>query len=372
MQRYLVLNGPNLNLLGTRDPAIYGFETLDDVEDACRRWGAELGVEIDAVQTNHEGVLIDTLHEARHTHQGVIFNPGAYTHTSYALADAVTAIGVPTVEVHISNVEEREPWRRTSLIRPACVATVYGRGIDGYRWAMRHLFHRHEWPFETVRYADHEDGVMDLRRPKGDGRRVGVVLVHGGFWRHMWTRDTMEGIAIDLARRGYLVANVEYRRVGTGGGWPDSVEDVAAAVEHLMGIEPMARLAVVGHSAGGHLAVMAGTRTSVTFLPVALAGVLDIEQAVAEDVGAGAVGAFLDDADPSDASPVRVAARVETVVVHGTDDDRVPISQSRAYAAANPRCELVELPAVGHFEFLERSDAAWMRVATLLSERLRL
>jgi 3-dehydroquinate dehydratase II len=365
--RYLVLNGPNLNLLGLRDPAVYGSTTLEEVEDLCRGWGAELEVEIDTHQTNHEGELIDRLHASRESHDGVVFNPGAFSHTSYALHDAIDAIAVPTVEVHISNVAEREEWRRTSVVRPACVATMYGRGVDGYRWAIRHLTHRREWEFETMRYADHSDTEMDVRLPSGEGPHPAVVLVHGGFWRHMWTRDTMDGLAIDLARRGYLTANVEYRRVGTGGGWPRTVQDVASAIEAVAGRRDVSSVAAIGHSAGGQLVLMAARFTETSFLPISLGGVLDLEMAIADDVGGGAPLQFLGTTEAAVASPTASAADVPAVAVHGVDDDRVPVVQSRSFAAVNHRCELVELDGVGHFEFLERSDPAWLRVTELLA-----
>lgn len=370
MQRYLVLNGPNLNLLGTREPDIYGTTTLAELDEACRGWGAELNVEIDTAQSNHEGSLIDRLHEARDS-AGVIFNPGAYTHTSYALHDAIEAIEAPTVEVHISNVEEREPWRKVSVVRPACVGTIYGRGVDGYRWGIRHLFHRNEWDVDAVRYADHAAGVIDVRRPATPGPHPAVVLVHGGFWRHMWTRDIMDGLAVDLARRGFLSANIEYRRVGSGGGWPATVDDVAAAIAHVSSMPDVNRVAVVGHSAGGHLALMARTRIDTPFLPVAVGAVLDMEAAVAEKLGDEAATAFLGDTPPTEASPSSAAAKGDVVVIHGTGDDRVPVQHARTYARANPDAELLELADVGHFEALERSDPAWLRVVDVLEKRLR-
>ena len=139
MRRVLVLNGPNLNLLGSRRPDVYGSTTLADLERLCAAWGVRLGVEVESFQSNHEGALIDRLHEARGVVDGVVINPGAFTHTSYALHDALEAVEIPAVEVHISNVEEREAWRRTSLTGPACVHRIYGRGIYGYQNALSHL-----------------------------------------------------------------------------------------------------------------------------------------------------------------------------------------------------------------------------------------
>lgn len=370
MQRYLVLNGPNLNLLGTREPDVYGTTTLAELDDACRQWGAELDVEIDTAQSNHEGSLIDRLHDARDS-SGVIFNPGAYTHTSYALHDAIQAIEAPTVEVHISNVEERESWRKISVVRPACVGTIYGRGLDGYRWAIRHLFHRTEWDVDTIRYAGHAEGVIDVRRPVTPGPHAAVVLVHGGFWRHMWTRDIMEGVAIDLARRGFLSANIEYRRVGSGGGWPTTIDDVAAAITHVASLPDVSRVAVVGHSAGGHLALMARARVEAPFLPVVVGAVLDMEAAVARKLGEDAAAAFLGGASAREASPVSAAAKGDVVVVHGTADDRVPVDQAQSYVRANPDAELLELADIGHSEALERSHTAWLQIAEVLERRLR-
>ena len=134
--RVLVVNGPNLNLLGTRRPDVYGTTTLEDLEGMCREWGRTLDLDVVTFQSNHEGALIDRLHEARLDCAGVVINPGALTHSSYALHDAIEAIGLPVVEVHISDTEAREPWRRVSVIRPVVITAVIGKGIDGYREAL--------------------------------------------------------------------------------------------------------------------------------------------------------------------------------------------------------------------------------------------
>lgn len=132
MKKILLLNGPNLNLLGVREPDVYGTVTLEAIECAVAAWGVERGAEVDSFQSNHEGSLVDRLHAARGVYDGIIYNPGAHTHYSYALRDAVSSIDVPTVEVHLSNVDEREPFRRVSVVAPACVAQVKGRGMQGY------------------------------------------------------------------------------------------------------------------------------------------------------------------------------------------------------------------------------------------------
>lgn len=135
-RRVLVLNGPNLNLLGTREPDVYGAATLADIEAMVERRAAELGLEVVFRQSNHEGQLIDWLHEARQTCAGVIFNPGAYTHTSVALHDAIKAIEIPVVEVHLSNPHAREPFRHRSYVSPVARGVIQGFGPHGYVLAL--------------------------------------------------------------------------------------------------------------------------------------------------------------------------------------------------------------------------------------------
>lgn len=133
MKKVLVLHGPNLNLLGAREPGMYGSLTLKEINQKLVNTGQELGLEVTCRQSNHEGELIDTLHKARDWAVGVVFNPGGYTHTSVALRDAVAAIGIPVVEVHLSNVYARESFRHVSLIAPACAGKIAGFGWQSYR-----------------------------------------------------------------------------------------------------------------------------------------------------------------------------------------------------------------------------------------------
>ncbi len=130
--KILVLHGPNLNLLGTREPGVYGTATLAEIDDRLREHAASAGAVVRYHQSNSEGHLIDLLHEARNWADGVVFNPGAYTHTSVALRDAVTAIGLPVVEVHLSNIHTREEFRQRSLIAPACAGQISGFGWRSY------------------------------------------------------------------------------------------------------------------------------------------------------------------------------------------------------------------------------------------------
>lgn len=136
----LVLNGPNLNLLGTREPEVYGAESLEDLETQCETWGADLGVTVTCRQSNHEGNLIEWVHEAASAgFRGIVINPGALTHYSYALRDAISGQPLPVVEVHISNVDAREAFRHTSVTAGVCRGKISGLGFLGYRLAMEYL-----------------------------------------------------------------------------------------------------------------------------------------------------------------------------------------------------------------------------------------
>lgn len=144
MKKILVLNGPNLNLLGTREPAQYGHETLPDVVRLCEEAGAKLGIEVECRQSNHEGALIDWIHEsgrevAAGRLLGVVFNAGAYTHTSVALHDAIKGASVPVIELHISNVHAREAFRHHSFISPVARGIIVGFGVKGYALAIEAL-----------------------------------------------------------------------------------------------------------------------------------------------------------------------------------------------------------------------------------------
>ncbi|AYE86285.1 MAG: type II 3-dehydroquinate dehydratase [Sulfitobacter sp.] len=139
MASVLILNGPNLNLLGTRQPEVYGKTTLADVEALCAAETARLELEMQFAQSNHEGALIDLIHEARGQHAGIILNAGAYTHTSIALMDAIASVELPVVEVHLSNIHARESFRHRSYIAPVAIGQICGFGVHGYVLAIQAL-----------------------------------------------------------------------------------------------------------------------------------------------------------------------------------------------------------------------------------------
>jgi 3-dehydroquinate dehydratase-2 len=362
--RVLVLNGPNLNLLGTREPEVYGSTTLGDLERLIQGWGSDLGIETSFLQTNHEGEIVDAIHGGKDL-DAILINPGALTHTSRAIGDAIGSVGLTAVEVHISNIKQREPWRAQSLVAAACVRSIYGRGVGGYQDALRHLRNRAAMDLETVRYGPHQDNVGDLRSPTVR-EAIGVVtLVHGGLWRQEYERDTTETLAVDLTEAGFVTWNIEYRRTGDGGGWPGSAHDVLTAFDHVSRDETLRSLPIflLGHSAGGHLGLWAGGRRAEEVgLVVGLAPVTDLSAMAASDaVGAGEARGLLDSGAPPRSGPVAG----KTLLVHGEDDEIVPVSHSTRLAG-EARVEVI--PGMGHFPLLDPKREHWQLVVEELGK----
>lgn len=137
--RILVINGPNINMLGIREPEIYGSQTYSQLIDLIKSKAIQLNIDVEFFQSNHEGSIVDAIQEAYGKFDGIVINPAAYTHTSVALLDAVKAVGIPTVEVHISDPDTRDNFRKISYIRQACVKTIKGLGFDGYLMALEYL-----------------------------------------------------------------------------------------------------------------------------------------------------------------------------------------------------------------------------------------
>jgi len=146
---YLVIHGPNLNLLGTREPAVYGSDSLQDINQRLESWADRAGIGLRIIQSNHEGEIIDAIHQAREWAAGIVINPGAYTHYSYAIRDAIAGVALPTIEVHLSNIHAREGFRRRSVIAAACRGQICGLGWLGYRLALEALVHIQEEEADT-------------------------------------------------------------------------------------------------------------------------------------------------------------------------------------------------------------------------------
>lgn len=356
--RFLVINGPNLNLLGTREPDVYGSTTLSDLEALIDRWAGEMESSAETVQSNDEEAIIRLIH----TFDGdaIVINPGAFTHTSHAIADALRGVATPAVEVHISNVKEREPWRAHSVISAACVRTIYGRGEVGYRNAMRHVVNRSAMPFETIRYGPHQDNVGDLRRGGGDL----VVLAHGGLWRQEFERDTTESLAVDLTRRGFDTWNLEYRRIGAGGGWPAVGHDVLTALDSIPRLDVDARrVFLVGHSAGAYSLIWAAQRSRVPVtLHIAMGPMIDIGATVDNgERGAAEAQTLIDSGAPTRLT----TGGVPTVLVHGDADQIVPVE--RTVALASEQGLEHHRSGCDHFSLLDPTKPEWAWVVERLS-----
>lgn len=223
-----------------------------------------------------------------------------------------------------------------------------------------------------IAYGEDPQQVADLGLPAGDGPWPVAVLIHGGFWRSPYDRTLMEPMARDLEGDGWATWNVEYRRVGSGGGVPETLDDVAAALAKLGTVDApldLGRVVAIGHSAGGHLSLWAAGTGALTRV-VALGAVADLGAAARDRIGSDAArefaGARLEEADPMR----RLPTGIPQLLVHGTEDDRVPIAHARSYVeaarAAGDDAELLELPGVGHFEPIDPGSDAWRRIVERL------
>lgn len=356
----LVINGPNLDLLGTREPEIYGSMTLPELEQRVVDWGAGMGVAVETMQVNDEAKIIEAIHTF--SGDGLVINPAALSHTSRAIADALTASEVAAVEVHISNIWERESWRAKSVVSAACVRTIYGRGLTGYRDGLRHLVNRAATEYETVRYGPHPDNVGDLRR--GTSNML-IVLAHGGLWRHEYERDTTESLAVDLTQRGFHTWNLEYRRKGKGGGWPASGHDLMTALDFIpqLGLDVGEVLAVT-HSAGSQLMAWAAPRSATTIgLHVALGALLDLGAVAATgEVGSAETAQMVVEGAAEDTT----TGHIPTILVHGEADQIVPADHVRAYAKRHG-LEL-HMTDTDHFSLLDPSSPEWTWVVDRMAK----
>lgn len=349
--------------------------------DRCGAWAQRTGVAVDIVTPGGVADLRAQLEPGRYAGAVLELTAGA---DNSAVAEAIARADHPVVAVSRGSL----PHGR-SHVETTCTKVISGRGTGGFLWALWHLHALHERPPRTLSYGDHPAQVGDLRLPHRAVRVPIVVLLHGGFWRHEWEHDVMDGIALDLTRRGYATWNVEYRRVGpTGGGWPQSCHDVVRAVTSLVttdGDVDLERLILLGHSAGAQLALRAAAElrsgAPSPALVVALSGMLDLETAARQGVGWGSVEAFLGadcDQDPDvyrDSSPIaNLPVGVPQLLTHGTTDRHVPYPQSEAYheraSAAGDAVELASLEGADHFAVLDPTSDGWVTSAAILERRV--
>jgi acetyl esterase/lipase len=360
---------------------------------ACAEWARELGVEAALTVASDERTLADAVRHARSRADALVIGPGE-SENSAVVAEAVTAAGVPSVAVDLHAV--RAAHTRVAL---AASYAIRGRGIDGYRWALRHLVWAAALPFETHAYGPLDDQVGDLRLPDAPPPHPVVALLHGGGWKEHWTRDLMDGAAVDLTRRGYATWNLEYRRVGPGGGgWPTTFLDVAAGLDALVELSgrhqlDLDRVTVLGHSAGGQLALWSASRSTGDpggaarvrpALVVAIAAVADLVEASRRGlVGGDDIAARLLGGTPETvpdryalASPLeRLPLGVPQLVVQGSRDYLTDLRDlarryvDRATRAGDP-VELLELDAAEHLEVVDASTAAWTAIAERIDERV--
>ncbi len=274
---------------------------------------------------------------------------------------------------------------------------IRGRGVNGYHWAVRSAHYHWHVPPSTIAYGADRDQVGELRVPVGDGPFPVVVLLHGGYWREQWERDTIEPLAVALATQGYATWNVEYRRTGPGGGggWPETFDDVARAIDFLADLAAehpldLDHVVVAGHSAGGHLALWVGARTSFAdgpgaaprvhpHLVVSLAGVVDLAGTADRCAGFGANPVVeLMGGMPVDipqiyerACPQQLPLTVPAILVQGTagdDPDLIDLCRSYVDDRHGEQISYIERDDADHFALVEPHHAAWLAVAARIAE----
>jgi len=369
----------------------------------CHEWAKTIGVAIEtrpgdpaavvgALGSGHPSVAPNPGNGADPpTPAGVVIAPGPHGFDASGLAGAVAAASVPVVAIEPGNLRKAGLAPEATRLAAAGACVLYGRGPDTARHALLFLARRHGRMLDTLAYGHDPSQEGDLWCPAGPGPHPVAVLFHGGFWYHAWERDLMDGLSGDLARRGIAAWNVEYRRVGAGGGWPATGEDAARATDHLVPLAPvygldLSRVAVLGHSAGAQLALCVaarGRRGEVhPRLVVGLATIGDLERAMTDQIGGSSVarmlGTDLGDLDVAlgDASPrARLPIGVAQLLAHAADDDVVPLSQTTDYATAartaGDGVTVMEFPAGGHFALIDPTTPAWAAVASDLERRLK-
>jgi 3-dehydroquinate dehydratase-2 len=323
---------------------MYGSATLRNLEYEWDRHAARLRVGIATYQSNHEGSLIDAIQGASGRFDGIILNAGAFTHYSYAISDALRAVGLPTVEVHISNIYEREEWRRHSVIADASIATIYGRGTVGYLNAIDLLTAHVTMPHEIRRYGDGINTLLDVRKANTDAPAPVAVILHGGFWRDAWKRDTTAPLSAAITQLGWSTINVEYSR--GPGSFPQATEDIANALQWVRGNADeynfdTRRMVIVGHSAGGYLALKIAHTDAALAGVIGLAPVTNLPAISSErpddDPASMFIGCEQDD-DPAlwDSAALSGQPLVPVHMIHGTLDETVAPSHTIDYVRDHP------------------------------------
>jgi acetyl esterase/lipase len=351
------------------------------VPDRCRRWARTANAEVEVAGPFGPRELRGRLGAGGCA--GAVLELAPVRHDT-TVAAAIARAGFPVVAV---SRDELAGGR--SVVEAACARVISGRGSGGFLWALSHLRAVHEHPPRTLSYGPHPAHVGDLRVPESwSSGGTAVALVHGGFWRHEWERDLMDGVALDLTRRGYATWNVEYRRVGpTGGGWPQTRDDVLRAVTALPMLtdDRVDRMVLLGHSAGAQLALRAAAQLRARGRPptlvVSLSGLFDLQAAAETGVGWGSVEAFMGGAleqAPAayrDAAPIaHVPVGVPQLLAHGTADEHVPPAQSETYrrraSAAGDDVEFLSLQGADHFAAIDATTDAWATTVALMARLL--
>ena len=352
--RILVINGPNMHLLGTREPDLYGTATLADLEAQWRLRAERAGATVEALQSNHEGTIVDAIGDGIARYDGLVINAGALTHYSRAIGDAVAAVGLPTV---------------------VCTLSIVGRGGDGYLHAIDHLVACSSHPPITTPYGPDGDIALDLRTPSGAGPHRVALLIHGGFWREIWKRDLMDPMAVALTQLGWATVNIEYHR--GKGSYAQASQDLEKAVQWIKnnavehGLDPE-RIVAVGHSAGGYLALSLAHHDAGISGAVPLAAVSDLaamaESRPDDDPVTPFLGASRDDAPRLwDQAELTGNPAIPVHLVHGINDETVDPAQSEAYVRSRGGTTPITMVAdCGHMELIDPASEAWPSVVAAL------
>jgi acetyl esterase/lipase len=363
----------------------------DGFAGLCRAASAEVGVPLTVSFHAREHDLVAAVQQASEQGGGIVLIAGGLG-DSRVVQQAALQAAAPLVWLDLAAARDRRPEH----LDPIAISSIRGRGLEGLSWAVRSLVARAAWPAITERYGPDVEHVGDLRVPSASaGPHPVCVLLHGGGWRERWERDLMDGIAADLCLRGYATWNLEYRRVGpSDGGWPNTLADAAAGIDHLTqfaGRHPLDldRVALLGHSAGGHLATWAATRGKLPVdapgsqpavhpaLVVSIAGnpdlVLSAVRATDEGSTIELMGGMPDEipeayalASPKERLPLGCAQ----LLIWGTRDQPDLVDRNRRYCvaavSAGDDIDVLALAGADHFSVIDPTNIAW----TAIVERL--